>query len=311
MPGTAKSRRPAAAGQVTDPRMPSHRLPFRHALLALLVVAVWGTNFVVIRHALHTLPPLGLAAVRFFLAAVPAVFFIPRPAASWRSLALYGVLIGAGQFGLLFLAMSHWISPGLASLVVQTQVFFTIGWAIWSHGERLRLQQVFALVLATAGLWTILHFTDGSATPVGLALVLLAALSWAAGNHVAKAAGRIDMLGYVVWSSGFAVPPLLLLSWWMEGPNALTDGLMAANASTWASVVWQALGNTLFGYAAWAWLLARHPAATVSPLALGVPIFGMTASAWWMGESMPMWKLTAAGLVMLGLMLNFLPLRRS
>jgi O-acetylserine/cysteine efflux transporter len=285
-------------------------LPWRHALLALLVVAVWGTNFVVIRFALQSLPPLGLAAVRFLLAAVPAVFFVPRPAASWTSLAAYGVLIGAGQFGLLFLAMSQWISPGLASLVVQTQVFFTIGWALWTQGERMRPLQWLALILAALGLWTLLSFSDGSATPAGLGLVLLAALCWAAGNHVAKQAGRIHMLGYVVWSSGFAVPPLLLLSWWFEGPTALTQGLASADAATWVAVVWQTVGNTLFGYAAWAWLLARYPAATVSPLALGVPVFGMAASAWWMGESMPVWKLSAAGLVMLGLILNFLPVRR-
>jgi O-acetylserine/cysteine efflux transporter len=276
----------------------------------LLVVAVWGTNFVVIRYALDTVPPLALAAVRFFMAACPAVFFVARPPVSWTSLATYGVLIGAGQFGLLFLAMSGWISPGLASLVVQTQVFFTIAWAMWEHGERLQARQGLALILATAGLWTILHFTDGSATPTGLVLVLAAALCWAAGNHVARRAGRVDMLGYVVWSSGFAVPPLILMSVVFEGPQALVEGLKAANASTWMAMAWQAVGNTLFGYAAWAWLLARHPAATVSPLALGVPIFGMAASAWWMGESMPLWKLAAAGLVMVGLVLNFLPTRR-
>ena len=279
-------------------------------MLALWVVAVWGTNFVVIRYALDTVPPLALAAVRFFLAACPAVFFVARPPVSWASLATYGVLIGAGQFGLLFLALSGWISPGLASLVVQTQVFFTIAWAMWEHGERLHARQGVALILATAGLWTILHFTDGSATPTGLALVLAAALCWAAGNHVARRAGRVDMLGYVVWSSGFAVPPLILMSMVFEGPQALVEGLKAANGSTWMAMAWQAVGNTLFGYAAWAWLLARHPAATVSPLALGVPIFGMAASAWWMGESMPLWKLAAAGLVMLGLVLNFLPTRR-
>lgn len=274
------------------------------------MVAVWGTNFVVIRYALDTVPALALAAVRFFLAACPAVFFVARPPVSWASLATYGVLIGVGQFGLLFLALSGWISPGLASLAVQTQVFFTIAWAMWEHGERLQVRQGVALILATAGLWTILHFTDGSATPTGLALVLAAALCWAAGNHVARRAGRVDMLGYVVWSSGFAVPPLILMSVVFEGPQALVQGLKAANGSTWLAIAWQALGNTLFGYAAWAWLLARHPAATVSPLALGVPVFGMAASAWWMGESMPLWKLAAAGLVMLGLVLNFLPARR-
>lgn len=71
-------------------------------------------------------------------------------------------------------------------------------------------------------------------------------------------------------------------------------------------MAWQAAGNTLFGYAAWGWLLVRHAAATVTPLALGVPVFGIGASALWLGEALPAWKLLAAALVLAGLALNLL-----
>ena len=91
----------------------SAALPWRHALLALAVVAVWGTNFVVIKAALAHLPPLLLAALRFTLAFAPAALFVARPSLPWRTLAAYGVLIGAGQFGLLFVAMRADITPGL------------------------------------------------------------------------------------------------------------------------------------------------------------------------------------------------------
>jgi O-acetylserine/cysteine efflux transporter len=137
-------------------------------------------------------------------------------------------------------------------------------------------------------------------------MVLFAALSWAGGNIVSRAAGRVNMLAYVVWTSAFAVPPLFILSWWFEGGAAIEAGLRQADAVTWASVLWQSVGNTLFGYAAWGWLLARHPAATITPMALLVPVFGMAASSWWLGESLPAWKLVAAGLVMAGLALNLL-----
>ena len=109
-------------------------LPLRHLLLALAVVAVWGTNFVVIKLALGHLPPLLFAALRFTLAALPAVFLLPRPAVGWGNLAAYGLLIGVGQFGVMFVAMNGHISPGLASLVVQLQVFFTIGLAMYFSG---------------------------------------------------------------------------------------------------------------------------------------------------------------------------------
>ena len=279
-------------------------LPWLHVLLAIAVVAVWGTNFVVIRIGLDHLPPLTFAALRFTFALLPAVFFLKKPDVPWRNLAAYGVLIGAGQFGLLYIAMSCFISPGLASLVVQTQVFFTIGLAMWLAKERIRSFQLVALGLAAVGLVVIVAHTDASVTPLGLALVLIAAASWAGGNAFSKAAGKVNMLAYVVWASLFSVPPLLILALVFEGPQAMIQGVRAADTATWAAVLWQSVGNTLFGYAAWGWLLSRHPAAVITPMAMLVPVFGMGASAIWLGESLPPWKLLAAGLVMSGLAIN-------
>lgn len=281
-------------------------LPLRHFLLALAVVAVWGTNFVVIKLALGHMPPLLFATLRFALAVLPAVFFLPRPAVSWGNLAAYGLLIGVGQFGLLFVAMNGHISPGLASLVIQVQVFFTIGLAMYLSGERLQRMQWLALAMATAGIATIVMHTDGSTTVLGLGLILLAAMSWAGGNIVSRRAGQVNMVAYVVWSSLFAVPPLMVLTVTMEGWDAAAAGLRQADAATWAAVAWQAWGNSLFGYAAWGWLLSRYPAATITPMALLVPLFGMGSSALLLGEGLPTWKLIAAALVMGGLALNLL-----
>jgi O-acetylserine/cysteine efflux transporter len=283
-----------------------------HFLLALAIVAVWGTNFVVIKSALHELPPLLFATLRFLLAFVPAALVLPRPAVRVANLAGYGLLIGAGQFGVLYIAMNGRISPGLASLVVQTQVFFTIGLAMWLGGERVRAFQVAAVLLAAAGLVVVALHTDASTTWVGLVLVLVAALSWSGGNMLAKRAGSINMLGYVAWSSAFAVPVLFALSLATEGWARIASSLAHASAGTWAAVAWQAWGNTLFGYAAWSWLLARYQAAAITPMALLVPVFGMGAAALWLGEPLPLWKLLAAALVMAGLAVNVLwPLIRA
>ena len=291
--------------------MTSNALTWRAALLALAVVAVWGTNFVVIKVALAHLPPLTFAALRFTFALLPAVFFLKRPDVPWRNLAAYGVLIGLGQFGMLYLAMQHDISPGLASLVVQVQVFFTIGLAMGLSGERVKRFQIAALVLATGGLAVILMHTDGSTTPLGLGLVLIAAASWAGGNMVQRATPGVNSLAYVVWASLFSIPPLLILALVFEGPERMLLGVQNADLGTWGAVLWQSVGNTLFGYAAWGWLLARYPAATISPLAFFVPVFGMAASAVLLNEPMQDWKLTAAGLVLGGLALNmFWPMLR-
>jgi O-acetylserine/cysteine efflux transporter len=276
----------------------------RHLLLALAVVAVWGTNFVVIKAALADFPPLTFALLRFTLAFLPAALFLERPQVPWRHLAAYGVLIGAGQFGVLFIAMDGHISPGLASLVVQVQVFFTIGLARWAAGARLQRFQVGALLLAGAGLATILLHTDGTTSALGLALTVLAAASWAGGNHVAKLSGRVNMLAYVVWASLFSIPPLLILALILDGWPAMRDAVIAASPAAWAAVAWQSVGNTMFGYAAWAWLLARHPAGKITPMALLVPVFGMGAAALLLAEPLPAWKLAAAALVLGGLAVN-------
>ena len=272
-----------------------------HLLLALSVVFIWGTNFVVIRWGLDGLPPFLFATLRFAFSALPWLLFIRRPAVPWHKLAAFGVLLGVGQFALLFLAMRADISPGLASLVIQVQVFFTIGLSMLALGERVRGFQLVGLLLAVAGLAVIASHLDATLTVKGLALILAAAFFWACANMVVKTVGRVDMLGFMVWTSLFAVPPLLGLSLWLEGPQLIATSVVNASASVWACVLWQAVGNTLFGYGAWNWLLARHPAATVTPMALLVPVFGMGASALSLGEPLPAWKLGAGALVLCGL----------
>jgi O-acetylserine/cysteine efflux transporter len=272
-----------------------------HLALAIAVTAVWGTNFVVVKYGLDVLPPLTLATLRFMAVLLPMVFFVKRPAVSWSNLAAYGVLIGAGQFGALFVALRSDVTPGLASLLMQSQLFFTIGLSRILTGERVHWYQMVALVPAVAGLGVILMHTDGSITPLGLGLILVASLSWGGGNMVARAAGKVDMLGYVVWGSLFAIPPLFAMTLIFEGWPTMVAGVQRATLSTWAVVAWQAVGNTMFGYGVWGWLLARYPAATVSPLALMIPVFGMASSAVILGEPMQDWKLLAAVLVMSGL----------
>jgi len=287
-------------------------MPLIHLLLALAVVAVWGTNFVVIRLGLDSFAPYTFAALRYTFSFLPFIFFIRKPPVSWSKLAAFGLLIGVGQFGLLFWAMRADISPGLASLVIQSQVFFTIALAAVLYRERLKRLQWPAFALAVAGLAIVAtHVSAGAGvTLFGIVLVTAAAVSWAGGNLVARAAGRVDALGFMVWSSPFAAVPLWLITLLVDGPAAVGASLSQAHAAAWAAVAWQSIGNTLFGYGAWNWLLARHPASTVTPTALLVPVFGMSASAIALHEGLPAWKLGAAALVMGGLALNVLATRR-
>ena len=283
----------------------SYSLPASHLLLALAIVAVWGTNFVVIKLSLAAFPPFLFAALRYTFAFLPLVFFVPRPKTSWANLCIYGLAVGVGQFGVLYFAIDGRISPGLASLVIQTQVFFTIGFAMFFAKERLRTYQMLAVLVAMTGLGIIALHTDATTTFLGLALVVFTGFSWGVANTVSRRAGSINMLAYVVWASAFAIPPLFAISFLFEGGwEHINISLTSAPVGAWAGVLWQSWGNTIFGYSAWAWLLSKHPAAVVAPAPLLVPIFGMGAAAYFLGESLPAWKILAAGLVILGLIIN-------
>lgn len=273
-----------------------------HLLLALAVVIVWGTNFVIIKLGLGELPPLLFATLRFFFSFFPWIFLIRRPPVPWKLLIATGIFLGFGLFGLLFIAMRADITPGIASLVVQTQAFFTIGLSMLLLSERLRVFQTAGLVFCIAGLLILFLHTDASLTTRGLILTLTGGLSWAIANLVAKRAGKVDMLGFMVWSSLFAVPPLLVASLFFEGPAQIAHALASASWLGWSAAIWQGVANTLFGYGAWNWLLARYPAATVSPLSLLVPVFGMLTATLVFAEPLPAWKLQACALLLLGLM---------
>jgi O-acetylserine/cysteine efflux transporter len=294
---------------------PRHVRPL-HIALAFLIVAVWGTNFVVIKAGLRELPPFLFATLRFIACAVPFAFFVARPGVRWRWLALYGMVLGAGQFGLLFYAMRADISPGLASLVIQVQVFFTIGLSMWLFGERTTRATWVGTLLAAAGLAVIAFHLDATVTAAGVAIVVCAALGWASANIVVKRAakestGPINMVGFMVWSSIFAVPPLVLMSLAFEGWSVAAHAIAGASLAAWGAVAWQAVGNTLFGYAAWSWLLTRYDAAVIAPYALLIPIFGMGSSALLLGEPLPPWKLAAAAMVLGGITLITLAGRRA
>src|SRR5262249_21962089 len=158
----------------------------------------------------------------------PAALFLRRPAVHWRNLAAYGLFIGVGQFGVLYVAMDGHISPGLASLVIQVQVFFTIGLAMKLSGERVHIYQWCALLIAAAGIGVTVAHADRSTTARGLAMTLIAAMAWACGNIAVTKAGTVNMLSYVVWASAYAIPPLIVLSLIFEGWGRIASSLQHA-----------------------------------------------------------------------------------
>ncbi|WP_438483018.1 EamA family transporter [Oleiharenicola lentus] len=279
-------------------------IPFRHLLIALLVVAIWGLNFVAIKVALRDLPPLLLCAVRFTLVGFPMALLVPRPAIPWRQLASYGATMFGLHFGFLFLGMKLGMSAGLASLTLQFQVFVTLALAAWTLKERISGIQIAGMCTAVAGFAVVAMHTGGDVTVAGLGCVLIAACSWGFANVASKRIGRVNPLALVAWGSLVVPVPMLGASLMFEGRDAVLNSLTQVSGAGITSVAFIVYGSTLLAYSLWSWLLARHPSSVVAPFMLLVPIFGMISSALILGESLPAWKFQAAALVLSGLLLN-------
>lgn len=276
----------------------------RDILIALLVVSIWGVNFVVIKLGLQDLPPILFTALRFIFAAFPLVFFIKRPAIPWSLLAGYGLFQFAIQFTLLFSGMHLGLPPGLASLVIQLQAFFTIGLAIFLLGERPIASQWLGALIAFSGMVLVALQLEGKATIIGFLLVIAAGLSWAVANIYTKKIGKVNPVALVVWGSLLSSPPLVLASLLLEGPSAWVD---AAHQVGWLSVgavMFQSYPNTILGFGIWSMLMRRYPAASIAPFTLLVPVAGMISAALILDEALQWWKITAGLLVLGGLACN-------
>ncbi|MGX1270117.1 EamA family transporter [Streptomyces phaeoluteigriseus] len=277
-----------------------------HLLLAVLVAAVWGVNFTVIEIGLGHFPPLLFSALRFLVAALPAVFLVGRPKVAWKWVVAVGLVLGVAKFGLLFVGMDAGMPAGLSSLVLQIQSVFTAGIAFAFLGERPTRVRLLGMAVALAGIG-VAAADEGTSGPLGaFALVIAAAACWGASNVLTRRASPPDALNFMVWVSTVPVLPLLALSLLTEGPSRDLAALRALDWQVAGTVVYVAWVATVFGFGAWGWLLHRHPASTVAPFSLLVPVFGMTSAAVFLDETVSGLRWCAAALLVGGVALTSL-----
>lgn len=269
----------------------------RDSLLAALVATAWGFNFVVIEWGMHGVPPLLFVAMRFGLVVFPAVLFVRRPDASWRTILAIGAFMSLGQFGLLYVSMAAGLSPGLAALVLQAQVIFTIAIAAGVLREVPTRAQLAGVVVGVAGLSIVAIGRGGHAPLSALVLCLLGAFSWGIGNVLSRASGIQGGLGLTIWS-GVVVPlPLLGLSLLLDGPGTVGAALLGLSWQSIASTVYTAGLSSIVGYSIFNALLSRYPSSAVVPWVLLAPVVAM-GSAWALLDQRPNLAEAGGGLVL-------------
>ncbi len=273
-------------------------------LIALLITAIWGVNFSIIKLGLITADPLILAGIRFTLCVLPAVFFIKKPDTSWRYIIGYGLLFGIGLWGIVNLGIKAGVSAGIASLVLQFGAFFTMVLGAFLFHENLSKYQYIGIIIALLGLTSIIFISDGSVTFIGLALVLCGAVVWGLVSIIIKKSDTKQVFSFLVWSSLFSPIPLFILSYLFNGPSGFTELAIHFNTTTLFSIFFQVYPNTLFAYWVWNSLLTKYPVSVVAPLSLLVPIFGMLGSVIIFNESIPSGKIIAMVFIISGLIIG-------
>jgi O-acetylserine/cysteine efflux transporter len=275
-----------------------------HVALAVLVAAIWGLNFVIVEVGLDDFPPLLLSSLRYMLASLPVLLLRGGAGVPWRWVLAVGVIIGVVKFSLLFVGMDIGMPAGLASLVLQVQAFFTLGFAALLLRERPHLTQALGLVLAAGGLALVASRLDGDATPAGFVLVVLAAAAWGLGNTAIKRAAPTDPFRFMTWMCLIPPVPLLALSLSFEGPHAVADALSGIDLGGLGAVAYIAFAATTVGWGLWAYLMRAYSAGTVAPFSLLVPVFGLGFAALLLGEALTPRVVIAAALVVSGVLLT-------
>jgi O-acetylserine/cysteine efflux transporter len=279
-------------------------VPLRHVLLVIAVAFIYGVSFIAIKIAVLEMPPLLVTGWRFLLTAVPLILFVKPPKVAFYWPLAFGLVQGTLMFGLVFVAISWGMPGGLTALVAQSQVFFTIGAAALLFNERPMPHQYTGAGIACLGIiiTAVSKFQDG-APLLPFMMVVLAAALWGIANIIAKAARPPDMLAFIGWGSLAAPVPLFLASMMVEGTRfAIPPHLPSLKAV--AAVLFMAYFATLFAFTAWNWLLRQYPAATVTPFALLIPIFGFSSMAVVFGERIGVLTMMGACVVFIGLAVN-------
>ena len=259
-------------------------------LIGLVVVIVWGLNFIAIKVGLKDIPPLLLVTLRFVLTCFPIIFFLPKPPISWGWLIALSLTLNMGQFSLIFVGMKVGMPAGLASLVQQSQAFFTLLVGVVWLGEKWRWNHLAGLLVAGIGMAIIASQQGGEMTTAGFWLVTAAAACWGVGNVIMRRATQgvpaFPMLSLVVWMGFLAILPLAVLSLLLEGYDSWLSTLLAPTWTGIGSLIYLAFVANLVGYGLWGKLLSRYPATEVSPFALLLPVVGLTSSSLVLGRNL-------------------------
>jgi len=274
----------------------------KHVVMAFFIVVLWGLNFVALKIAVLSLPPIFLAGLRFLLISIPWIFFVEKPKVSKRQFITLPITLGVLQYSLLYYGMSTGLSAGLSAVILQTQSFFTVIMSTILIKEKPRLNEILGLLIGALGVMILLINNNGDFKIEAVLIILAAAISWGIANIQLKNLGNVNMVSFLVWISPFAAIVLFIISFILEYDLVLNIDFSNVEIKVFLSIFYTAYLSTVIGFTMWQYLLNKYKSVQITPYGLLVPVTGSIFGYIILSEVLEIYQIIAGIVIIIGLM---------
>jgi len=267
-----------------------------HIFFGVTMAVLWGFGFVTSKYAAVHMEPLFFLALRFIAVSLLLVWFVRVPRGQMKAVMAFACSMGAGHFGLFYIALDMGVEASTASIIWQIQVPMTVVLAAFLLGDRPGWLGVVGIAIAFGGVLVVVGEPRHLGNGLAIGLMLASCVMWAIANIQAKKLTTVEPLALNAWMSVFSAIMLLACSLIFE--HGQLEGFLVADWRLHSALAYQVVGSTVLAYWMWYFLLARYPVSQVTGFILLVPFSGVVSGIFVLGEPMT-WPTALGGAVTL------------
>jgi O-acetylserine/cysteine efflux transporter len=258
----------------------------------------WGLNIIAVKQSVLLVAPLAAAFLRQAIVLAVCAGSLRRVPGSMAAISALGLLLGVAFYIVINLSLALATNLGALAIAGQLGVPFALILAVLFQGERIHWPRLTGIALALGGVAVLVFDPAAAHEGPALALTALSSLIWAIGSLIQRRLRGVPVLTLYGWIALWGTIGLGGAAITFE-PRAVA-ALPALPLSTLGWIAFSAIGSTLGGHGALAWLLQRHPVTTVTPFTLAAPVISVFTAAWYFGTPVTMIMLLGGTLAMAG-----------
>lgn len=272
-----------------------------HIILALLIAAVWGVNFIAMKMAVTDLPPMLTSVLRFagvFICLLP--FFKPAPGLM-KPLLSVAIVLGVVHFALMYWAVS--IAGGVSAMAIAAQLsvpFATI-LAVLFLGETIGWKRISGIFLSFLGVVVIAFEPEVFSYFDGVMIMTLAAFMYAVSVVLMRHLRTVPAMTVQAWIALAGLIGAIILSLLFESNQV--EAVQNASSYAWFGVLFTIVGASLIGHGGANVLLRKYEVAKVSPYFLTSPVFSLIGGALVLNETVTFKMVLGAAVTIAGILI--------